>query len=311
LAERTEEPEVLASAHLATAFGAHACGRLGEAVSRYQESIHHAKRASRRGFIMTIDPWSASATQLSCVLQLLGRGVEAVALAQEGLRHARQEQDLFSLGLATTVMAWLHQYRREPEITRTHAEAAIALADEHGFPEWMSWGIFHRGWAMAELGEVEKGVTEMEAGITGFRALGGVPRMQFTLAMLAQGYQRLGRRDEALGIFDQVLTHVERTGEKVDAAEMLRLKGELLLARDGLPAHEAERCLRAAIEVARAQQARWWELRATTSLARLLSDTGSRDEARAMLAEIYGWFTEGFDTADLKDAKALLDELRA
>jgi predicted ATPase len=126
--------------------------------------------------------------------------------------------------------------------------------------------------------------------------------------MLAQSYQRLGRHDEALAIFAQALAHVERSGEMLDTAEILRLKGELLLARDGLPA-EAERWFRAAIELARAQQARWWELRATASLARLLRDTGRNDEARRMLAEIYGWFTEGFDTADLKDAKALLDEL--
>ena len=127
--------------------------------------------------------------------------------------------------------------------------------------------------------------------------------------MLAQGYQRLGRSDEALVIFDQALAHVERSGEMVDTAEMLRLKGELLLVRDGLPAHEAERCFRAAIELARVQQARWWELRATVSLARLLAKQDKRDEARTTLADIYGWFTEGFDTADLIDAKALLDEL--
>jgi predicted ATPase len=128
--------------------------------------------------------------------------------------------------------------------------------------------------------------------------------------MLAQGYQRLGRHDEALAIFGQALAHVERSGEMLDTAEILRLKGELLLARDGLPA-PAESCFRAAIDLARAQQARWWELRATMSLARLLERQGRRNEARAMLADIYGRFTEGFDTADLKDAKALLDQLNA
>jgi tetratricopeptide (TPR) repeat protein len=136
-----------------------------------------------------------------------------------------------------------------------------------------------------------------------------VPRKQFALAMLAQGYQRLVRSDEALAIFDRALAHVERSGEKTDAAEILRLKGELLLGRDGLPVLEAEQCLRAAIELARSQLARWWELRATVSLARLLDKHGNRDEARATLAEIYNWFTEGFDAADPKEAKALLDEL--
>jgi hypothetical protein len=127
--------------------------------------------------------------------------------------------------------------------------------------------------------------------------------------MLAQGYQRLGRCDEALVILDQALARVERSGEIVDKPEMLRLRGEWLLARVGLPAPEAERFLHAATELAHSQQARWWELRATVSLARLLAKEGKREEARAMLAEIYNWFTDGFGTADLKDAKALLDEL--
>ena len=148
----------------------------------------------------------------------------------------------------------------------------------------------------------------MEEGIAGFGRLGGVPRRQFARALLAQGYQRLGRYDQALAIFDQTLGHVEHSGEMIDTAEILRLKGELLLVRDGLP-NEAERCFRAAIELAREQKARWWELRATVSLARLLAKQIRREEARAMLVEIYNWFTEGFDTADLIDAKALLDEL--
>jgi adenylate cyclase len=217
-------------------------------------------------------------------------------------------QNLFSLGHGETVVGgWLHKYRREPEIVRTHAETTITLAEEYGFPEWRVWGIFNRGWARAELGEVEKGVAEMEEGIAGFAPLGGVPGKQFALALLAHGYQRLSRHDQALAIFDQALAHVGRSGEMFETAEILRLKGELLLARDGLP--DAERCFRAAIELAREQKARWWELRATVSLARLLAKQGKRDEARAMLADIYNWFTEGFETADLKDAKALLDEL--
>jgi predicted ATPase len=110
-------------------------------------------------------------------------------------------------------------------------------------------------------------------------------------------------------MMNEALAHVERTGEKVDQAEMLRLKGELLLMRGVGATEETECCFRVALEVARMQEARWWELRASISLARLLAKRQKRDEARAILAEIYGWFTEGFDTADLKEAKALLDEL--
>jgi predicted ATPase len=112
-------------------------------------------------------------------------------------------------------------------------------------------------------------------------------------------------------LLDDVLAQIERTGEKMHQAEILRLKGEVLLMHDTKSAAEAEACFRVALDVARTQEAKWWELRATTDLARLLRQTNRRDEARATLAEIYNWFTEGFDTADLKDAKALLEELSA
>jgi predicted ATPase len=112
-------------------------------------------------------------------------------------------------------------------------------------------------------------------------------------------------------MLNEALAYIERSGEKADKAEMLRIKGEMLLMRDGGAIAEAERCFRAALEVARAQEAKWWELRTTVSLAQLLAKVGRREDARTMLAEIYNWFTEGFDTADLKDAKALLDELDA
>jgi predicted ATPase len=170
-------------------------------------------------------------------------------------------------------------------------------------------GRFHRGWALAELGRVEEGVAEMAEGIAGFERLGGVPWQRFSIALLAHGHARLGRHREALDMIDKALAHVERSGEFDGQSEMLRLKGEILLMGGKSDVPGAEQCFRAALEVARTQEAKWWELRATMSLARLLRDSGRRDEARTMLADVYNWFSEGFDTADLKDAKALLDEL--
>ena len=111
-------------------------------------------------------------------------------------------------------------------------------------------------------------------------------------------------------MLDEALVHIERSGETTHQAEMLRLKGELLLMRDAGATQEAEGCFRAALAVARAQEARWWELRTATSLARLLRDSNRHEEARALLGDIYGWFTEGFDLPDLKEAKAMLEELR-
>jgi predicted ATPase len=151
----------------------------------------------------------------------------------------------------------------------------------------------------------------MEAGVSGFRQLGGVPWQQYAIVLLARGYARMGRAEEALAMIKKALVHIERTGEKMDWAEMLRLNGEVLLMGGCSMTAEAEKRFREALEVARAQEAKWWELRTTVSLARLLRETNRLDEARTMLSEIYGWFTEGFDLPDLRDAKAFLDKLSA
>jgi predicted ATPase len=129
------------------------------------------------------------------------------------------------------------------------------------------------------------------------------------LALIARALNRVGRFDRGLRSIDEAFAFIDRSGQRMYEAEVHRLKGELLIAQDASNAAQAEQSFRTAIEIARRQKAKSWELRATTSLARLLARQGHRDEARTMLSEIYGWFIEGFDTADLKDAKALLEEL--
>jgi len=309
LAEHTSDSAALAYAAFEVACGAQAAGQLDEAASRYAESMLHAEQADHRDLILPFAAWSSAAIQRSNVLASMGRVTEASKQAEEGLRSARESRHLFSLGLALTVKPRTHGFLREPEIALTHAEEAIALSEEHGFAEWMPWGRFNRGCALAALGRVEEGVADMAEGIAGFDRLGGVPWQRFSIALLAHGHARLGRHSEALDMIDKALEHVERNGEFDGQAEMLRLKGEILLMGNKPAAPQAEQCFRAALEVASAQEARWWELRATMSLARLLASQSRRDEARMMLADIYHWFTEGFDTADLIDAKALLEEL--
>jgi adenylate cyclase len=243
-------------------------------------------------------------------LQLMGRVGDADKVAEQGVRHTRESKHLFSLGFALFfIRAYLGHYRREPELVRAHCQELIALCEEYGVATWLAWGHFFHGWALSELGQLEEGVPEMELGIASFHRQGGTPHLQYATALLAHGYARMDRREEALEMVDGALAHIDRSGEKLAQAEMLRLRGELLLMRDGGTAGEAEDCFRSALAVARAQEARWWELRTIVSLGRLLARQARRDEARAMLAAIYSWFTEGFDTADLKDAKALLDEL--
>jgi predicted ATPase len=276
----------------------------------YDEAIRWADRvspgASLWGMLLAVGPLNESCA----VRLLLGRVDEAAALAEEGLRRARQSGHLFSLGHAlTTGVGRTMPLRREPERMLVHADEQIALTTEHGLFEWLNWGRLARGQALSDLGRLKEAVPEMESGLAAFRQSGGAPMLPFADALLALGYARLGRIDEAMTALNEVLTRVQRTGEKCYLAEILRLKGDVTLMGDGSATAQAERCFRQSLEVARAQAARWWELRSTVSLARLLRDTNRRDEACAILAEIYNWFTEGFDTADLKDAKALLEEL--
>jgi predicted ATPase len=234
----------------------------------------------------------------------MGRIGEAAKLTEDAVRQSREARHLFSLAFALTVGAGsVYHYRREPQIVRVYTEEAIALSEENGFTEWLNRARFYHGWALVELGELELGIAEMEASIV------RGPWPQYMNALLGRAYAAIGRMGDALASLNNALVRVEETGEKDSHAEILRLKGEVLLMQNAASTAETEGCFRAALEVARAQNAKWLELRSTVSLARLLRDNNRHNEARTMLAEIYNWFTEGFDTADLKEAKALLEEL--
>ena len=305
-------PELLADIYFMAAALSESCGKLREAVAYYESAAQAAREAARMkrplsptwGLLQTI----MIATQSCTTLQLLGRVDQAAKTADEALRRARSSQHLFQLSQALLIAGiWPCFAKREPEKIPVYADEVQTLADEMGFAEWRS--TFHRGWALAELGDLEKGVAAMEMGVEGFKQRGGIPRLPIHLAWLANGYARLGQTDRALSMLEQILADAQRSGSVIDKAEILRIKGATFLMCDRPAEDEAESCFRTAIEFARRQEARWWELRATVSLARLLRDTNRRDEARAMLADIYNWFTEGFDTADLKEAKTLLDEL--
>jgi tetratricopeptide (TPR) repeat protein len=237
----------------------------------------------------------------------LGKPDEALKFGDEGLRRARELKHALSVGLALHIACLLRYERREPSAAREQAEASIALADEHGFREFSISGRALRAWAMCELDQTEQGIAELEASVAPVQGLLMVSKS----VVLAHAYLRAGRAKESLVVLDEELAAIEQSGAYVYAAELRRLKGEAILMHNPSATAEAEGCFRKAIEIARGQSAKWWELRATTSLARLLRDTQRHDEARDALANIYNWFTEGFDTADLKDAKALLDEMSA
>jgi tetratricopeptide (TPR) repeat protein len=308
VAETAHDAGLLAYARWTAGVLAVSCGKLREGVSYLEAGARGIERTNRSVPLWGVLSASAFKGHLAIALQLLGRVDDVIKLSDDGIRDARESKHLFSLGLALLVRGLLAHYRREPESARAYYGEAITLSEENGFPSWLAAAQFYHGWELTELGRLEQGIAEMEVAAEDCRRL-GVASRHYRTALLAEAYARMGRREEALGMLNVLQAAVERTGEKREQAEMLRLTGEVLLMGGGGATEEAERCFRAALEVARAQEARWWELRATVSLARLLASQGRRDEARAVLAEIYSWFTEGFDTADLKDAKALLEEL--
>jgi class 3 adenylate cyclase/tetratricopeptide (TPR) repeat protein len=310
LAEGTQEAWLLTEAHSRHGLLAYSAGNFREAVSHSEQASLYSLRTDRKisqvGFLYS----TVTTSPRFMALQLLGRVNEALNLAEEELRHAREAGHLFSLSLLLSVwLATLRRNLREPQATLVCAEEGAALSADNGFRDFLNWGKFNHGWALTELGQRERGVAEMETALTGLGSDGASLWRYRAVALLAQSYARMGRTEEALAIMNDARERAQSRGENVDEAETLRLKGEILLLHNTSVTIEAEQCFRNALEVARAQEAKWWELRASVSLARLLDRQGKRNEARLMLADIYNWFTEGFETSDLKDAKALLDRL--
>jgi predicted ATPase len=242
------------------------------------------------------------------VLWALGYAEQALQWSDDALASAAGLSQQAWLANALALTASLHVFLRDPHMTQERAEAAIAIASEHGFRFEQGYATFARGRALAERGQLDEGIAEMRRAVAALETTGFATRPQW-FAYLAEPSARTEGPDAGLQLLAEGFALVDARGHRMFEAELHRLKGELSLMRDAENIAHAESCFRTAIEIARRQRAKSWELRATMSLARLLDNAGRRDEARTMLAEIYNWFTEGFDTADLKDAKALLDEL--
>ncbi|MBV7328143.1 hypothetical protein KFU94_07760 [Chloroflexi bacterium TSY] len=221
----------------------------------------------------------------------------------EGLSHSlSQVQSLFWLNV-------LYQYRREPQEVQERAERVITLAKTQKLPLFVGWGQCLLGWALAHLGQAKEGSVQIRQGLATYRATGSAVDQTHLMALLAEVYGIMRRREEGLNVVDEAMGLVCTTGEGYYEAELHRIKGELIQLEDATET-VAESCFLRAIEVAQRQQAKSLELRAIMSLCRLWQKQGRHTEALQILAEIYHWFTEGFATRDLKEAKALLDELQ-
>jgi len=190
------------------------------------------------------------------------------------------------------------------------AEISMTLAHQQEFPLLMAMATVFQGWVLAEQGREDEGIEQIRRGIAAFRATGAELLRPHFLGLLAEAYGRSEHTDKGLEALDEALALVDRTGERLHESEFYRLKGQLLLARSMDNHAAAEACFHHALTIARYHQAKSLELRAAVHLSRLWQQQGKHDQAQHLLGEVYGWFTEGFDTGDLQEAKAILDELR-
>jgi predicted ATPase len=307
IADRAQDPALLLEAHRALGTPLIYSGEFARALDHLDRALAIYDPNSHRSHIVLYgaDPGLACNAWRAIALWLSGRPDEAVHATERSLTIAGELNHPFSLAYARILAGWLHQYRREPESVRAHAEAAIAISTEHNLALWLAIGTMLRGWARAASGEVADGITEIRAGLDGFRATGGVLNLPHFLSLLAEAHGFAGQPTEALAVVSEALSVVAHQGDKCYEAELNRLEGVLLL-QQGRPDAQAEECFDQALEIARAQNALSLELRAATSLAELCARTDRGEEGRVRLREVLDRFTEGFETPDLTQARAAL-----
>ncbi|HSA81075.1 MAG TPA: hypothetical protein VLE23_09640 [Geminicoccaceae bacterium] len=256
------------------------------------------------------DPGVCAGNHRALSRWLLGFPDQAVVHAEGAVALARELAHSFSLSLALTFFSFLRHFRREAGLVREHAQAVTTLCTEQGIaPQYVATAGIMRGWAEVHETRAAPGIDTIRHALDQLEATRVHHRRSYYLGILAEAYGSVGEPEQGLGAIARATAFMEETGEGLWEAEIHRLNGELLLHRSSERRGQAEASFRKALDTARRQEARSLELRAAASLARLWADQGKRAQAHDVLAPVYGWFTEGFDTADLKDAKALLAEL--
>jgi DNA-binding SARP family transcriptional activator/predicted ATPase len=317
LALRMEDPLMVATSRWLLGVYTLTMGDLEPALEHFEHVIafYDPEQHASLAYTMAQDPGVSVLAWASWTLWLLGYPDRALGRSREAMALARQLDHPYTLDFAlSTAGAFLHQIRGETDEARELNEAALLLSTEEGFPLSLAAGTVLRGWTLAVAGQADAGITAIHQGLDTMQGMGTETRRSHCLALLAEAHASAGQVAEGLSALDEALDHVQATGERYYEAEIHRLKGELLLMQGVEVEAEtnlrhAEGCFQRAIEVSSRQRARSWELRATMSLARLWQAQGKGEAARKALVEIYGWFTEGYDTPDLGEAKALLEEL--
>jgi predicted ATPase/class 3 adenylate cyclase/DNA-binding winged helix-turn-helix (wHTH) protein len=311
-AERLQDAVTLMEAHytLGTSMFflgeyAPALEQLEQALALYEAQQHHA-----RAFVLGFDVAVAGLGYAALARWALGYPDQARRQMQEGLRLAQKLAHPHSLALALYFAARLHQCHRDIRAAQEQAEGAITLASEHGFTHWLALSLHLQGWLLVMQGQQEAGIGQIHQGLVARGSRGAAHT--YLLALLAEAYEIMGQPEQGLSVLAEALALAAHTGGHWWDAELHRLTGELLVqTNDGwqMAGRTPEACFQQALIVARSQQIKSLELRAATSLARLWQCQDKRPEAYDVLAPVYDWFTEGFDTADLIDARRLLEEL--
>ncbi len=312
LAGRLSKSEYFLQARFALGLSSFYVGELQAAREHFDEGIRlydperHAALAFRYG---GFDPGVSMLAHSAWTLWMLGDVERAAARAEQAQAVTRLQDNAYTLSRALYWDAVLRQFVGDWPSARARAEEAIAIANEHGFAYILAVGPILLGWALICQGQAAEGARQVRRGVDAYRAIGANIQLPHFLVPLAEAARALGRPEDGLEVLADAMARVENTGERYFEAELHRLKGELLLDSSPRDHGPAEVAFGKALAVARAQQARSLELRVATSFARLRQAQGKTAQARDLLAPIHGWFVEGIDTPDLKDATALLDEL--
>jgi class 3 adenylate cyclase/predicted ATPase/energy-coupling factor transporter ATP-binding protein EcfA2 len=311
LAQHADDPALAVVAHHALGNTCLCLGALPAARQHLEEGIARYTPDQRRALVFRMgqDPGVTCRAFAAQTLWLLGYPDQALTHIHEALALAHELSHPYSLAWARGWAAVVSQLRRDVPAVHEHAEAAVALSTEQGFTQWVAVGTSLHGWALAMQGQGEEEMAQVHQGIAAWRATGAALRVSYFCTVLAEVADHLDHPEDGLQALAEAHTLMEQHDERWWEAEVYRLRGVLLLRQPGTSLAEAETWLQRALDVARRQEAKSLELRAAMSLARMWQRQGKRREAYDLLALIYGWFTEGFDTADLQEAKALLEEL--
>jgi predicted ATPase len=334
LAERVQEPSVLLEAHRSVGMTLFFSGEFRFARQHLEKGIalYDPQQHREHAFLYGTDPGVACLCYLAATLWIMGFADQAIERLHEGLFLADKCSHSFSRSFALFFAAMIYQYRRDAISAQKQAEIDIALSKEEGFVLWLAMATIVRGWTRADQGRKRDGLTEMREGLGAYRATGARLAHTYIFSLLGEICGRAGHFDEGLSVLTEALTTSADSGESVFEAELYRLKAELILqsrwsirrrgnhgavstARESIEVEmmgderEPEAYFSKAMDIARVQEAKSFQLRAAIGLCRLWQMKGKGDEARRLLGDLYACFTEGLDTPDLQDARRLLDDL--